>query len=107
MTDKKAFLVTRGATTVGYLGTGPGPFVSLVHSSLPNPWLDAVRFTCRTRSDEARVSEVLAGATSLATAEQELRALGYVLTAVPFEDYFAAPEDSASLDPARESGRPR
>jgi hypothetical protein len=94
MGELRAFEVYDGEVHVGTLGEGRGPFVSLISSSLPNPWLEHVRFNSMSPQHEAIISRLLDAGADLDAVADRLRAGGFRLESVPYHSVFAAPEDS-------------
>lgn len=72
----------------GWLGEGPGPFITALRSDLPQPSLPTARFTSRHPYSEAQITQDLLRAPSFDAALAALSQAGFQLEAVSFDVAF-------------------
>lgn len=84
----RAYRVRKGARLVGFLGEGPGPFLTATRTSLPAPWLQVARFVSRAPHAEAEIAAALRGAEDFEGALEALRARGLTLERAESADLF-------------------
>ena len=90
MAPPRAFQLWRGPELCGFLGEGPGPFVTATRSALPAPQLAAARFVSRSPRHEGAISTLLVAAPDLERALAALAAAGFEARPVAFEEVFGA-----------------
>ncbi|MCA9550521.1 MAG: hypothetical protein KC933_10835 [Myxococcales bacterium] len=90
MAPPRAFQLWRGAELCGFLGEGPGPFVTAVRSSLPAPRLSCARFVSRSPHHEGSVSQILSAATDFDAALDALVQAGFEARPIAFGEAFGA-----------------
>ena len=73
---------------MGFLGEGPGPFVSSASSPEPHPMLEHARFTALQLPDELDVAEVLEAESTFDRVIEALKERGFDLTEVPYDEIF-------------------
>ncbi len=91
----RALKVCRAGEEIGYLGEGPGPFISSAHSVLEHPQLETTRYTSLDVLEEGDISEVLTRVHSFDEAARELVARGFELLPVSYDDVFVPPGSAA------------
>ena len=85
---RRAFVLRRGGELVGYLGEGPGPFLTATRSALPAPLLPTARFTSRAARFEAEVTAELRAAEAFDALIERLRQAGFELEPSPYAALF-------------------
>jgi hypothetical protein len=95
----RAFKVYAGNEYIGAIGEGEGPFVSMMNSALPNPWLDHVRFTSFSISEEKPISFIITENLDFDTVISVMTKRKYRLEAVPYRTVFLPPDESPRWGP--------
>jgi hypothetical protein len=95
----RAYIVSREGEEQGYLGEGPGPFVSAEPYDSPHPWLETLRYTSLDGDSEAEVAAVLRAASDLEAAAKALRGSGFELSEVSYERVFMPARQVAPTHP--------
>jgi hypothetical protein len=88
----RAFRLLHHGHLAGFLGEGPGPFLSKRHEG-PPPEMKVARFTSEDPSCEVELSRAIDNAKSFASLLKALHRRGYEMTSVAYAEVFA-PTDS-------------
>ena len=102
----RAYRVTRNGEEIGFLGEGPGPFVSSARSPEPHPMLGHARFTALQLPDELDVAEILAAESSFERVVAVLTEKGFELTELVYDETFLPVSRTPMRSPGFDSGGP-
>ena len=84
----RAFRVERDRQLVGFLGEGPGRFLTATRSGLPAPHLATAHYTSRSVYEEAAISTALVEAADFDAALAALAGAGFDLVAAEHAELF-------------------